>query len=60
MCTVAEASLNLCGLVISVLEFPVVERWVSGLVGCLFRVQWLVGCIGLWVLWVRWLCELDL
>ena len=50
MCTVAEASLNLCGLVISVLEFPVVERWVSGL----------VGCIGFWVLWVRWLCEFDL
>ena len=33
MCTVAEASLNRCGLVISVLEFPVVERWVSGLSG---------------------------
>ena len=60
MCTVAEASLNRCGLVISVLEFPVVEWWVSGLFGWLFQVQWLVGCIRFWVLWVRWLCELDL
>ena len=59
MCTVAEASLNRCGLVISVLEFPVVEWWVSGLFGWLFQVQWLVGCIGFWVLWVRWLCEFD-
>ena len=35
MCTVAEASLNQCWLVILVLEFPVVERWVSGLFGWL-------------------------
>ena len=46
MCTVAEASLNRCGLVISVLEFPVVERWVLGLFGWLFVsgsvVGWLV------------------
>ena len=50
MCTVAEASLNQCGLVISVLEFPVVERWVSGLFGWLFVsgsvVGWLYRILG--------------
>ena len=43
MCTVAEAFLNRCGLVISVLEFPVVERWVSGLSGWLFVSDSVVG-----------------
>ena len=42
----AEASLNRCGLVILVLEFPVVEWWVLGLFGWLFVsgsvVGWLV------------------
>ena len=50
MCTVAEASLNQCGLVISVLEFPVVEWWVSGLSGWLFVsgsvVGWLYRILG--------------
>ena len=50
MCTVAEASLNRCGLVISVLEFPVVEWWVSGLSGWLFVsgsvVGWLYRILG--------------
>ena len=50
MCTVAKASLNRCGLVISVLEFPVVERWVSGLFGWLFvsssMVGWLYRILG--------------
>ena len=50
MCTVAEASLNRCGLVISVLEFPVVDRWVSGLFGWLFVsgsvVGWLYQILG--------------
>ena len=55
MCMVAEASLNRCGLVISVLEFPVVERWVSGLfswlfvsgsvVGWLYRILCFVGSV---------------
>ena len=49
MCTVAEASLNRCGLVISFLEFPVVERWVSGLFG------WWVVCFG----FSGWLVVLD-
>ena len=48
MCTVAEASLNRCGLVISVLEFPVVERWVSGLFGWLFVSGSVVG----WLYWI--------
>ena len=46
----AEASLNRCGLVISVLEFPVVEQWVSGLFGWLFVsgsvVGWLYQILG--------------
>ena len=50
MCTVAEASLNRCGLVISVSEFPVMERWVSGLFGWLFvsgsMVGWLYQILG--------------
>ena len=50
MCTMAEASLNRCGLVISVLEFPVVDRWVSGLFGWLFVsgsvVGWLYQILG--------------
>ena len=50
MCTVAEASLNRCGLVISVLEFPIVEWWVSGLFGWLFvsgsMVGWLYRILG--------------
>ena len=50
MCTVVEASLNQCGLVISVLEFPVVEQWVSGLFGWLFvsgsMVGWLYRILG--------------
>ena len=55
MCTVAEASLNRCGLVISVLEFPVVEQWVSSLfswffvlgsvVGWLYRILGFVGLV---------------
>ena len=46
MRTVAEASLNRCGLVISVLEFPVVERWVSGsVVGWLYRILGFVGSV---------------
>ena len=49
MCMVAEASLNWCGLVISVLEFPVVDRWVSGLFG------WLFVCFG----FSGWLVVLD-
>ena len=48
MCTVAEASLNRCGLVISVLEFPVLERWVSGLFGWLFVSGSVVG----WLYWI--------
>ena len=48
MCTVAEASLNRCGLVISVLEFPVVEWWVSGLFGWLFVSGSMVG----WLYWI--------
>ena len=50
MRTVAEASLNRCGLVISVLEFPVVERWVFRFVGWLFvsssMVGWLYRILG--------------
>ena len=50
MCTVAEASLNRCGLVISVLKFPVMEQWVSGLFGWLFvsgsMVGWLYRILG--------------
>ena len=50
MCTVAEASLNRCGLVISVLEFPVVEQWVSSLFGWFFVsgsvVGWLYQILG--------------
>ena len=50
MCTVAEASLNRCWLVILVLEFPVVERRVSGLFGWLFvsgsMVGWLYRILG--------------
>ena len=46
----AEASLNRCGLVILVLEFPIVERWVSGLFGWLFAsgsvVGWLYRILG--------------
>ena len=49
MCMVAKASLNRCGLVISVLEFLVVERWVSGLFG------WLFVCFG----FSGWLVVLD-
>ena len=45
MCTVAEASLNRCGLVISILEFPVMERWVSSLFGWLFVSGSVVGCL---------------
>ena len=42
----AEASLNRCGLVISVLEFLVVERWVSGsVVGWLYRILGFVGSV---------------
>ena len=48
MCTVVEASLNRCGLVISVLEFPVVERWVSSLFGWLFVSGSVVG----WLYWI--------
>ena len=50
MCPMVEASLNRCGLVISVLEFPVVEQWVSGLFGWLFVsgsvVGWLYRILG--------------
>ena len=46
----AEASLNRCWLVILVLEFPVVERRVSGLFGWLFvsgsMVGWLYRILG--------------
>ena len=38
-----EASLNRCGLVISVLEFPILERWVSSLFGWLFVSSSVVG-----------------
>ena len=48
MCMVAEASLNRRGLVIWVLEFPVVEWWVSGLFGWLFVSGSVVG----------WLCRI--
>ena len=48
MCMVAEASLNQCGLVISILEFLVVERWVSGLFGWLFVSSSVVG----WLYWI--------
>ena len=41
----AEASLNRCGLVISILEFPVMERWVSSLFGWLFVSGSVVGCL---------------
>ena len=50
MCMMAEASLNRCGLVILVLEFPVVERWFLGLFGWLFVsglvVGWLYRILG--------------
>ena len=50
MCTMVEASLNRCRLVISILEFPVMEQWVSGLFGWLFvsgsMVGWLYRILG--------------
>ena len=39
MCTVVGSSLNWCRLVVLVLNFSMVERWVSGFV-------WLVVCFG--------------
>ena len=51
MCTVVGSSLNWCRLVVLVLNFSMVERWVSGfvwLVVCFGFSSWNFGCRLLW------------